>query len=79
MTNEEKMLKIVEKFAADKAKKDEVEKRYKDKDKIKKLSTAERLDRIEEILKIKLSIMPPHILRRTRTLPLVRLSKQTVL
>lgn len=53
MTNEEKILKIVEKLASDKTTKDEVEKRFKDKDKIKKLTTTERLDRIEEILNLK--------------------------
>jgi len=53
MTNEEKMLKIAEKLASDKSVKDKVEKRFKDKDKIKKLTDKERIDRIEKIFGIK--------------------------
>ena len=53
MTNDEKMLKILEKLSVDNIAKEDVKKRYKDKDKIKKLTDKERLDRIEEILGIK--------------------------
>lgn len=50
MTNEEKMLKIIEKLAADRLKKEDVKKRYKDKDKINKLTDEERIKRLEELV-----------------------------
>jgi len=52
MTNDEKLLKIIEKLAEDKVSKEAVKKKFKDKDKIKKLTDKERLDRIEEFLGI---------------------------
>jgi len=50
MTNDEKMLKIVEKLQANKVEKDAIKKKFKDKDKVKKLTDKERLDHIEELL-----------------------------
>jgi len=52
MTNDEKMLKIVEKLQANKVEKESVKKKFKDKDKVKELTDKERLDRIEEFLGI---------------------------
>ena len=52
MTNEEKMLKIAEKLAEKTAKENAVKAEYKEKAKVKALTTSERLDRIEKILGI---------------------------
>ena len=48
------MLKIVEKLALDKVTKEDVKKKYKDKEKVKKLTVQEQVDRIEEYLGIKI-------------------------
>ena len=49
----DKLIKIVEKLAEKKAKEDVVKVEYKDKEKVKALTTTERLDRIERMLGIK--------------------------
>ena len=50
MTNDEKMLLMVEKLAEDKVKKDDTVKKFKNKDKIKKLTEKERVDFLYEFL-----------------------------
>ena len=56
MNNSEKMLKLtqalVEKTVKDKADKDAVLKKFSDKEKVKPLTTIERLERIERLLGI---------------------------
>lgn len=49
----DKLMKIVEKMAEDKKVKDTVKKKLADKGKVKALTQAERLDRIEELLGLK--------------------------
>ena len=48
----EKLLKITQHLADKKNKEDAMKTKYKDKEKVKKLTTDERLTRIEEILNI---------------------------
>ena len=46
------LLELAEKLQAKKVKQDAIKQKYKDKEKIKKLTTDERLARIEELLNI---------------------------
>ena len=50
--HEDKMLKLVEALKVKKAKEDIIKADYKDKGKTKKLTTEQRLDRIEQLLGI---------------------------
>jgi len=50
MDNTEKLLKIAEKLQEKETAKENVKKKYKGKEKVKKLTTDDRLARIEELL-----------------------------
>ena len=50
--NDEKMLKLVEALKVKKVKEDAIKADFKGKEKIKKLTTEQRLDRIEQLLGI---------------------------
>ena len=52
MTHEEKMTRLVTALAGKKAKEDKIKADFKDKEKVKKLTTEQRLDRIEQLLGI---------------------------
>lgn len=53
MTTDEKLQKIVEHLAAKKTVEDKVKVEYKGKEKVKALTTAERLDRLERLAGLK--------------------------
>ena len=50
--NDEKMSKLVEALKNKKIKEDKIKADFKDKEKVKKLTTEQRLDRIEQLLGI---------------------------
>lgn len=52
MTHEEKMTRLVAALADKKAKEDKIKADFKDKEKVKKPTTEQRLDRIEQLLGI---------------------------
>ena len=52
MNHEEKMAKLVSALADKKAKEDKIKADFKSKEKVKKLTTEQRLDRIEQLLGI---------------------------